>query len=325
MMKALFQDEPGGKLFYREVDIPVPGKGEVLVKMEASPINFSDLSLLQGTFSTKPQYPVIPGIEGSGRVISSGGGLIARMRAGKRVACTATTGRGGTWADYMITSATNCIPLNSKIDYEQGSMLIVNPMTALAFIDIARRGNHKAIVNNAAASAIGRMLVRLSSRYGISLINIVRREEQINILKGEGAEIIINSNDPGYEQSLSELTHKHQATLVLDAIGGSQTETLIKTAPDNSTIILYAKLSEEPISLDSRLIVQSKKKIEGFLLPLWTHDKSMLQLLRYIGLLKKFIDNDFRSVIQARFPRENINDAINYYRKNMSGGKVIII
>ncbi|MCD4664961.1 MAG: alcohol dehydrogenase catalytic domain-containing protein, partial [Bacteroidales bacterium] len=265
MMKALFQDEPRGKLFYREVDIPVPGKGEVLVKMEASPINFSDLSLLQGTFSTKPQYPVIPGIEGSGRVISSGGGLIARMRVGKRVACTTTAGRGGTWADYMVTSATNCIPLNSKINSEQGSMLIVNPMTALALIDIAKRGKHKAIVNNAAASALGRMLVRLSNRYGIPLINIVRREEQIIILKGEGAKIIINSNDPDYEQSLGELTHKHHATLILDAIGGSQTETLVKTAPDNSTIILYAKLSEEPISLDSRLIVQSNKKIKGFL------------------------------------------------------------
>ena len=149
-MKALMQENPGGEIFLAEVPIPEPGPGEVLIKMKFSPINYSDLSLLQGTHAPRPQYPVIPGIEGSGIVVQSGKGLIPALRKGKRVACTASENKGGTWAEFMVTSATRTIPLNKKLDDEQGAMLLVNPLTALSLIEIPLKNKQRAIVNNAA-------------------------------------------------------------------------------------------------------------------------------------------------------------------------------
>ncbi|MBN1387478.1 MAG: alcohol dehydrogenase catalytic domain-containing protein [Bacteroidales bacterium] len=193
-MIALIQENHGDEIFLTEVPIPEPGPGEVLVKMHFSPVNPSDLSLLQGTYKGNPQYPIIPGIEGSGIVVKSGRGIIAGLRKGKRVACTASENKGGTWAEYMVTSATRAIPLGKKIDDEQGAMLLVNPLTALAFIDMAVESKQTAIVNNAAASSLGKMLIYLCKKYDITLVNIVSRESQLNTIKEQGAEYALISS-----------------------------------------------------------------------------------------------------------------------------------
>ena len=148
------------------VEKPVPraGKGQVLVKMAAAPINPSDLAFLRGLYGLKKSLPVVPGLEGSGVVVAAGGGLRARVLMGRRVACSAPPGGDGTWAEYMVTSAAVCFPLGKKVSLEQGAMSLVNPLTAWALMDLARRGGHRAVVQTAAASALGRMILRLAQR-----------------------------------------------------------------------------------------------------------------------------------------------------------------
>ncbi|MEA1886192.1 MAG: alcohol dehydrogenase catalytic domain-containing protein, partial [Bacteroidota bacterium] len=226
-MKAIIQENPGGELVIKDVPIPEPGPGEVLVKMTYSPINPSDLSLLQGTYVNTSHYPIIPGIEGSGIVTKSGKGLIAGSRTGKRVSCTASRHGEGTWAEYMVTPATKTIGLDKKINDEQGAMLLVNPLTALAFIEIAKRNKQKAIVNNAAASSVGKMLIHLCKKYEIDLINIVSRENQLYTAKEHGAEYVLLSSSPDFEQELAELSKKLNAKLFFDAVGGIQGEIMI--------------------------------------------------------------------------------------------------
>lgn len=124
---------------------PVPRPGEVLVRVAAAPINPSDLAFMRGLYAFQNPLPTTPGLEGSGTVVATGSGLLARRLQGKRVACAAPDA-GGTWAEYVVASARSCIPLPTTVSDEQGSMALVNPLTAWALVDLARRRKTKALV-----------------------------------------------------------------------------------------------------------------------------------------------------------------------------------
>ena len=322
-MWAVRQHEASAALQFEEVNVPTPKAGEVLVKMEFSPINPSDLSFLQGTYAEKPSYPTIPGIEGSGTVVAVGSGILPKLRMGKRVSCTSTKGYGGSWAEYMLTSAMHVIPIG-KLDFEQASMLIVNPLTALSFIDIAKAEKHKAIVNNAASGALGNMIARLAQTNGIPCINIVRGSKHIAQLTKEGAKYVLDNTSDRFEDEYKELSQKLSATLILDPVGGASSSKLLKLAPSESILMLYANLSESPISIDSRILVQEDKQIKGFYLANYSSKKNILKSLSDTKKAQKLIGSDLKTKIQKSFSLENINEAIELYKYNMSKGKVLI-
>ncbi|MEE4116255.1 MAG: zinc-binding dehydrogenase [Marinilabiliaceae bacterium] len=323
-MKAVTQEGPGGKLTVSDIDVPVPGKGEVLVKMKYAPINPSDISQVNGTFAPYPAYPFTPGIEGSGVVVETGKGIIASLRSGKSVACSSKFGKGGTWAEYMVTDATRCVPLPKRVPFNKASMFFVNPMTALSFIELAKKGRHSAIVNNAAASALGQMLQRLCTKNNITLINIVRKESQKALLEESGAEYILNSSEAGFKEELGNLTATLGAKLFFDAVGGEQSSLFAQISPPGSRIILYAMLSEQAFTLDSRTLLQYGKQIDGFSLPLYNNTKSTLALLRTTAKIKKLISDDLNSKIKAEYPLADIEKAISAYKAEMTGGKILL-
>lgn len=323
-MRAVIQEKPGDALYVEDIPIPEPGPGEVLVKMNYAPVNPSDLSLLQGTFASKPDYPIIPGIEGSGIVIKSGKGIIGKLRVGKRVACTSSILRGGTWAEYMVTSAFRVIPLGKHISDEQGSMLLVNPLTAQAFIEMAKKQGAKAIVNNAAASSLGRILIHLCKKADIKLINIVKREEQLQSLKKAGAKFVLVSDSPDFEKELEFCSARLNTRLYFDAVGGEQTEIMLKVSPYGSRVISYAKLSEQDINIDPRTLIQQDKKLEGFYLGNYTAGNSTLQNLKTISNVKKVLSGDIKIKVSNSYDLSDINKALNQYRSNMSEGKVLL-
>jgi len=322
-MWAVQQHKASGKLIYEEVATPTPGKGEVLVKMEYTPINPSDLSFLQGTYAEKPNYPVIPGIEGSGTVVEVGSGLLPKMRMGKRVSCTSTKGNGGSWAEYMLTSAMHVIPIGN-MDFKQSAMLIVNPLTAISFIDIAKKYKHKAIVNNAAAGALGKMINRLALKNGIPCINIVHKKAQMDILKNENAKYILHAEDANFIEQYQQLTTKLNANLILDPVGGANSSKLLEFAPNNTTLMLYANLSESLLNIDSRILVQQDKQIQGFYLANYSAKKNILKSLSDSKKVQKLIQKELSSHIHKIYPLSDINKAIKDYQENMSQGKMLI-
>jgi NADPH:quinone reductase len=323
-MLAIRQDAPGGQLYISEVDVPIPNKGEVLVRMSYSPINPSDLSFLKGTYIQRPHYPLTPGIEGSGTVVASGGGLLPSLRLGKRVCCSSVPGKGGTWAEYMVTSAMKVIPLSKGIDMAQASMLIVNPMTALALIDIAKKGKHPAIVNTAAASVLGQMLVKLCQKYNIGLINLVRKEEQADVLKKLGARHVINTSGTNWESTLRSLSNKLNATLLLDAVAGEMTTRLTEAAPNGSTIMVYANLSGNDFAVNPRTLLQGDKTITNFYLGNWASKQPLLKTLATARKAQKLLSAELKSEIRMIYKLEQVNEAIADYTGEMTGGKVLL-
>lgn len=323
-MWAVQQHKASAALQFEEVEVPTPGDGEVLVKMEFAPINPSDLSFLQGTYAEKPSYPTIPGIEGSGTVVAIGSGILPKLRMGKRVSCTSTKGHGGSWAEYMRTSAMHVIPIG-KLNFEQASMLIVNPLTALSFIDIAKANKHRSIINNAASGALGKMISRLAQLNDIPCINIVRSKQNYEQLVNEGAKYILDNTSSSFVEEYSKLAKKLTATLVLDPVGGANSSKLIEYAPKNSILMLYANLSESPISIDSRILVQEDKQIQGFYLANFNSKKNILSSLGDTKRVQKLISKELKTDIQKVFALEEVNKAIGLYKNNMSAGKVLII
>lgn len=323
-MTAVRQHAPGGPLVTESVPLPEPGHGEVLVRMHASPINPSDLAAIRGA-SPGIKYPYVPGLEGSGTVVKAGKGLLPALRKGKRVACTPVPGKGGTWAEYMVTPAMRCVPLPAGISMEQGSMMLVNPMTALAFMELAKKGKHGAMVNNAAASALGKMLVRLSGKYHLPLINIVRKEAQVHELEKMGAGYVLNSSENNFPEELGRLSRELGATLILDAVTGPQSALLLRAAPPGTMLIAYARLSGENMTIDPSSLIREDKQVSGFFLGHWLDSKGLLYKIRLTRRVGSMMAGTLASPIRRSMPLERAEEAIRLYTEQMSEGKVLLI
>ena len=235
-----------GELELSLVSVPVPGPGpdEVLIRVEAAPINPSDLMLLFGAadMSTARQSgtaerPVVTatvpegllksmagrvdqsmsvGNEGAGVVVEAGASADAQALLGKTVAMLG----GGMYSQYRCMKAAQCLVLPPGTSAAEGASSFVNPLTALGMVETMRREGHSALVHTAAASNLGQMLNRLCIRDQIGLVNVVRTGQQETILREQGAKYVCNSSAPTFNSDLTEAIVATGATLAFDAIGG---------------------------------------------------------------------------------------------------------
>jgi len=305
--------------------VPKPERGQVLVKMVAAPINPSDLMFLKGFYGVRKPLPVVPGWEGMGHVVATGDDWLSRQLLGKRVACAAPNKHDGTWAEYMLTAATRCIPLEDTVSDEQGAMLIVNPLTAWALMDIARKDGAHAFVQTAAASAVGRMLVRLSQHFGIAGVHIVRRDEQVELLRSMGATHVLNSETPDFDEQLREVCHQLRATIAFEAVSGMLAARVLKAMPDRSRLILYGALSESPLMADPRDLIFQRKRVEGFWLADWLSARSVIRQIRLGKQIQRALGDLLHTEVAARYPLSDLHRALADYQASMTAGKRLIV
>ena len=234
--------------------VPVPGKDEILVRVEASPINPSDQGVMFGwaTMSqasssgegtdTVLSAPVsargmavmkarigqaLPvGNEGAGTVVGAGEGDYAQSLMGKTVALLG----GALYAQYRCVPAASVLPLLPEHTAKDGASCFVNPLTALCMLETMRLEDHTALVHTAAASNLGQMLNLICQADGVDLVNIVRKEAQVDILRKLGAKYIVNSSSDTFMADLTDAIHATGATLAFDATGGGQLASDILTA-----------------------------------------------------------------------------------------------
>ena len=226
--------------------IPEPGADEVLVRVDASPINPSDFGMLFGAadmatarVSGTPEQPVVTatvpeklmksmagridqsmpvGNEGAGLVVKAGAGSAAQALVGKTVAILG----GAMYAQYRTIKAKQCLVLPAGTTAAEGASCFVNPLTSLGMVETMRLEGHKALVHTAAASNLGQMLNRICQKDGIALVNIVRRPEQEALLRAMGAVHVCNSASPTFMQDLTQALTSTGATIAFDATGGGK-------------------------------------------------------------------------------------------------------
>jgi NADPH2:quinone reductase len=242
------------ELSLARVPTPMPEEGEVLVRVEATPINPSDLGLLLGgadpaAFETvgsgenavararlSPEvlrmmgarvgHALPVGNEGAGIVIAAGSSPAAQALLGKTVAILG----GATYAEHRCLPAAACLVLPEGVTPAQGASCFVNPLTALGMVETMRLEGHTALVHTAAASNLGQMLLKLCTKDGVGLVNVVRKPEQVELLRGLSAKHVCNSSSPSFMEELIEAVGATSATLAFDAIGGGKQAGQILTA-----------------------------------------------------------------------------------------------
>lgn len=311
--------------------VPRPGKNEVLVKMAGTSIHPADLEFIKGNYGYfENPTPVVPGLIGCGTVVEAGNGFMARYLNGKWVQCVSRSlyeeEGDGTWAEYMVTSADYALPLDKAVDFEQGATAsAMNVLSAMGMMDIVKKGGHKAIMQTAAAGTLGRMVNRFGQREGLTVVNIVRREAQVETLKRHGATLVLNRSDSGFEKQLHDVCHQYDVHLAFDAVGGAVTRQLIKAMPENSEVIIYGLLSGEPAQADMKRLAFQNKRIGNYYVIPWLEGKNLLQSLLLWRRAQKLVASGLKTEIRARYPLEDTIQAVEEYQCQMTAGKMLLI
>lgn len=212
------------------------------------------------------------------------------------------------------------------MSFNTGASFFVNPITAVGLVEQVTKDKGTSVVVTAAASQLGKMLIRLFHDEGISVIATVRKEEQEKDLQENFKGVqVLNSEDKDFIKKLAELTESENCKHLLECIGGKLCGEIISAMPSGSACILYGNLSRDKVSeLDAFAIIANKIELRGFLLNQWIETKGTVSLLMMIRRVRKLLKGDLSSEVQKEFDLKDIKEAIVYYENNMSAGKVIL-
>jgi NADPH:quinone reductase-like Zn-dependent oxidoreductase len=343
-----------------EATFPAPTGNQVLVKMEAAPINPSDLAILTSAadfdnaqytpgkvVATMPEpflsgqkgrhgQRLPAGNEGAGTVVACGDSDMAKALMGTRVACVP----GSAFSQYAIADAMMCLPLGDH-SAEEGASSFVNPMTALAFVETAKLEGHSAIIHLAAASNLGQMLNRICIEDGMKLVNIVRRDEHVELLKSQGAQYVVNSSAPTYMADLRAAIKETGAFLGFDPIGGGQNSDHVLKAMEqvassqmtefsrygsnqDKKMYMYGRLDLSPTILTPSYGLQWS--VAGWLLTPFLQRAGMETVVRLRTRVQQNLTTTFASHYKAKVTLEGMleKDVISDYRQMKTGEKYLV-
>jgi NADPH:quinone reductase len=329
-LKLLDNDEAefSDRLIQLEKVIPRLRKGQVLVKILAAPVNPSDLVYLMGKYGVPPVDGAYAGFEACGIVVDANAGLYGKWLVGKRVAIFATPGLDGVWSKYAITKIQYCLPVRKELSNEQASTIVVNPCTSVCLLERAKQLGTTAVVINAAASQVGKGVIRYAKLLGMKTIATVRSESNVEVLTKLGADKILLTTDKEFKSRLRESAKAFNASVLLDSVADKDTPKLLSCMPNSSTAIVYGRLTEthDPIGglFSVSDVIFRDIKIEGFWLATYIRKAGPLKVILLSRKVQKlFADGIFDTDVYGRFGFKDFAKAINHYAKNKSDGKVI--
>lgn len=338
-----------------------PGGNQVLVKMEAAPINPSDLAILTGAadFENADYSPgkvvahmpepfnsgskarhgqrLHAGNEGAGTVVATGDSDMAKALMGQRVACVP----GHAFSQYALVDATMCLPLGDHTA-EEGASSFVNPMTALGFAENARMDGQKAILHTVGASNLGQMLVKICQEDGLGLVNIVRKQDQVDLLKGLGASHVVNSSDSDFMDRLKSAIDETDAFYGFDPIGGGTMVDSCFKAMEQVAVSKMSEYSRYGSNQPKRMFIYGRLDfspttltpsygfgwtLSGWLLTPFLQQAGMETMMRMRQRVLDNLTTTFASHYKTRVDLEGMltKEAILDYRQMKTGEKYLVV
>jgi NADPH2:quinone reductase len=278
-LRSLVTSQGTLELSLQDVPVPTPAANEVLVRVEASPINPSDLALLtagadmvNATVGGTPERPVVTaplsegalaglsarvdtplpvGNEGAGTVVAAGSSPTAQALLGKTVGIAG----GAMYAQYRAVDAASCLVLPDGATARDGASSFVNPLTALGMLETMRREGHSGLVHTAAASNLGQMLVKVCQKDGVPLVNIVRKPDQEQLLRALGAVHVCNTASPSFSTDLVAALKATSATIGFDATGGGTLASQILNGMEEAATATAAEYSRYGSSVHKQVYI----------------------------------------------------------------------
>ena len=340
---------------------PIPGDDEVLIQIQATPINPSDLGLLigpgdintlkaedskiimdvpkaiMGAMEPRLNKPMPVGNEGSGVVIEAGAN--AQELLGKVVSVVG----GGMYTQYRCLPAASCMVMNEGTEPRDCASSFVNPLTALGMVETMKMEGHTALVHTAAASNLGQMLVKICKDDGVQLVNIVRKQEHVDLLKSFGAQFVCNSSDDDFMEQLTSAITETKATLAFDATGGGElagkilacmeaaarknaTEYSPYGSTDHKQVYIYGALNQSGITLPNNRSFGMYWGIGGFLLTPFLGKVGFEKMGELQARVASEIKTTFASTYTQEVSLEEVLtlESLMVYAKQATGEKFLI-
>jgi len=305
-----------------ESEGPEPGPDQVLVALEAAPINPSDLLLIRGWYGHRPALPAVLGTEGVGRIISVGAS-VDPARVGERVLILPTLDHG-TWQDQVAIDGRDAIAVDPGADPLQLAMLGVNPVTAdlllSQFVDLPPGAW---VGQTGGSSAVGRHVIALARRAGCRTLNVVRRPEVVTELLEAGADAVLVSG-PDLGEQLGNALGGERLALLLDPIAGDDTTELARWMAHGGTIVSYGGMSGGTVPVAPADLIFRALQVRGFWQKHWMdttpHDEIAAV---YAGLAPLVADGTLHSPVAATYSLENHRDALAHASAPDRSGKVL--
>jgi NADPH:quinone reductase-like Zn-dependent oxidoreductase len=301
---------------------PALGPEEVLVSMEAAPINPSDLVLAQGMYGVRPALPFSLGAEGIGRVIQTGSKADVALQ-GKRVLILPTYEQG-TWADQVVVPARNLVPVSDDADPLQLSMIGINPATAYLLLNryvSLMPGDW--IGQTAANSAMGQYIIALAKLAGIKTLNVVRREEAAQQVRQWGGDRVVLQSD-NLHKDIEEALDGKKLSLVLDTVGGTPVGQVAKSLKPGGAIVVYALLGGQFPAMPPKEFIYRGLSLHGFWLINWIRNAPRTEIQETYQKLGDLVaDRSLSAAVEQRYPLAQFKEAIKQSLQSNRSGKIL--
>jgi len=305
-----------------EAPDPAPGPGEVRVRLRVMTINPADLLSIEGRYGAEPlSLPATPGV-GAWGVVDAVGDDVTRLVPGDAVLPVG----GGLWADTVVVPERMAPPAPPGADPEQAAMMRANPATAeLMLTSLTALSPGDWVVQNAANSAVGRLVIRFARAKGLRTVNVVRRDGLRDSLAAEGADAVVVDEGPDLAAAIRAATGGTPPRLALDAVGGTATAALAAALAPGGTVAVYGLLSGEDSRVPARDLVFRDIRLRGFWLAQWYAEASpdqMRDLHRF--LVAELEAGHLHTAVAARYPLSRVREAVTHAARAGRDGKILL-
>src|SRR3989454_8395716 len=321
-LQLVAHGEPSDVIELSTVPDPALGPEDVVLSMEAAPLNPSDFLFVRGMYGVRPAFPSSVGAEGVGRVAKIGSKVDVALQS-KRVLIISTYEQG-TWADQVVAPVRNLVPMSDEADPLQLSMIGINPVTAYLLLNryvSLMPGDW--IGQTAANSAMGQYIIALAKLAGVKTLNVVRREDAAEQVRQWGGDRVVQQGDNLHQDTEKALNGK-KLSLVLDTVGGTSVGELAKSLKTGGSIVVYALLSGQFPTIPPRDFIYHGLSLHGFWLMNWIRNAPRTEIQEIYQKLGDLVaDGSLYAAVEHVYPLDQFKEAIKRSLRSNRGGKIL--
>jgi NADPH:quinone reductase-like Zn-dependent oxidoreductase len=321
-LQLIAHGEPSDVIELNTVSEPGLGQEDVLISMEAAPINPSDFLFVRGIYGVRAAFPSPVGAEGVGRVTKIGSKVDPALR-GKRVLILPTYEQG-TWADEVVVQVGNLVPMSDEADPLQLSMIGINPATAYLLLNrYVSLMPGEWIGQTAANAAMGQYIIALAKLAGVKTLNVVRREEAAEQVRQWGGDRVVLEGD-NLQKDIEEALDGKKLSLVLDMVGGTPVGELAKSLKPGGSIVVYALQSGQFPAISPGDLIYRGLSLHGFWLINWIRNAPRTEIKEIYQKLGDLVaDGSLSAAVEHVYPLNQFKEAFKQSLKSNRSGKIL--
>lgn len=323
--------EPSEVLQLQTRPVPRPGPGQVLVRVVAAPVEASDLHTIRGRYGFTPEFPAVPGIESVGLIEELGSGAEG-LTIGQRVM---TIGVTGTWQEYVVADAEKVLPVPPGMSTSTAAQLLSNPLTAVILTgDVLDVRPGEWLLQTAAGSTVGQLVIQLGAHIGFQTLNVVRRRSAVDDILAMGGTAVICTEDEDLRERVADIAGEGGVSKAIDCVSGQVGADVSRALAPHGELIIYGALSTHrqtdpgklTIPIFARSLIYETKSVRGFWLFRWLTETPRDRLVATIDRTVQLAGSGVLRVPEGQpIPVEKFGDAVHLAEAPQHGGKPLLM